>query len=498
MDVEDHFFANRNPTFFRHQLSKAIPHVSKSAKNMSRTDLNIFGQTVLDNVSNSARDPERSRSRHPKNRKQQSGTENGNQQAGTENGDQITTNQDKVASSILPANEDDTSIVVNQEEEVNCDGNNELIRQDRDGRTPVTVMDNRLNLVEDQEVEFAQIQNQSDFIFPFQDADILEVNCNKIGGNDTVLDANDSPRILLENGNQGEQSGNSNNKDTPIISVGSSQDVPASSHADPCNSITCTCILEQEIQQVLKDEPFIPFVYAATTVTARRHLWDDMLSLSSSVSGPWLDIGDFNAVIGAYKKSGGVIPSAVSCKEFQSMSDSCNLIHMPTSGSLFTWTNCSASPFRIEMHLDRSHYNLSWLDVWPSSYCLTLPRTVSDHNPLIFNGLQHSSYGSKPFRFHNMWFEHGHFKDIVTSSWLSSPSCICPMKSLITKLKYLKGYLKSWNFSIFGDVHLKDAMSTYIVNYFEQLYSSEASVNQHMDILSHIPHLVTDNDNENL
>ncbi|KAK2658629.1 hypothetical protein Ddye_005162 [Dipteronia dyeriana] len=44
----------------------------------------------------------------------------------------------------------------------------------------------------------------------------------------------------------------------------------------------------------------------------------------------------------------------------------------------------------------------------------------------------------------------------------------------------------------------QDALSTYIVNYFEQLYSFKAFVNQHMDILSHIPHLVTDIDNENL
>ncbi|KAK3205108.1 hypothetical protein Dsin_019154 [Dipteronia sinensis] len=159
--------------------------------------------------------------------------------------------------------------------------------------------------------------------------------------------------------------------------------------------------------------------------SARRHLWDDMLSLSSSVSSHWLAIGDFNAVIGAHEKSGGVIPSVVSCNEFQFMSDNYNLIHMPTSGSLFTWMNCSASHFRIEIRLDRSLYNPSWLDVWPSSYCLTLPRTVSDHNPFIFNGC-----------------------------------------------------LKSWNFSVFGDVHLKvSSLKQKLSDVQESIQTERASQN---------------------
>ncbi|KAK2655736.1 hypothetical protein Ddye_008788 [Dipteronia dyeriana] len=41
---------------------------------------------------------------------------------------------------------DDTSSAVNQEDRVNCHGNKKSIRQDRDGRTSITILDNELNL----------------------------------------------------------------------------------------------------------------------------------------------------------------------------------------------------------------------------------------------------------------------------------------------------------------------------------------------------------------
>ena len=111
---------------------------------------NMFGHDATKcrlNVSNSARDRGRSCPCQPKSR---------NQQASTENDNHITTNQDRVADLILPANRD--HIVVNHEGKVNGDGNEEPLRQDRDCRTPMT--NNEINLVEDQDTEFVPIQNQ--------------------------------------------------------------------------------------------------------------------------------------------------------------------------------------------------------------------------------------------------------------------------------------------------------------------------------------------------
>ncbi|KAK1584668.1 hypothetical protein Q3G72_035023 [Acer saccharum] len=202
---------------------------------------------------------------------------------------------------------------------------------------------------------------------------------------------------------------------------------------------------------------WMTFVYAATTLYARRSLWVDFSLLSSSISGPWLALGDFNTIISAHENLGGVTPSKVSCTDFQNMFDNCNLIHMPASGSFYTWTNCTSSSFHIEMCHDSSLCNPGWLGAWPYSYCFTLARVVFDHNPIIFNGLHHTHSGSKPFKFHNMWLEHSSFKDVVYSSWLSTPSDHCPMRNLTCKLKVLKGCLKAWSHSVFVNVHTRVA-----------------------------------------
>ncbi|KAL5775465.1 hypothetical protein ACOSP7_013022 [Xanthoceras sorbifolium] len=114
------------------------------------------------------------------------------------------------------------------------------------------------------------------------------------------------------------------------------------------------------------------------------------------------------------------------------------------------------------MRLDRCMCNPSWLDKWSSSYCLTLAQTVSDHNPIIFNGIKHHVFGPKPFKLYSMWLEHNSFNDVVTSSWQSSPVASCPMRNLVGKLKALKGCLKNWNISVYGDVHAKVSCSRYL------------------------------------
>lgn len=95
--------------------------------------------------------------------------------------------------------------------------------------------------------------------------------------------------------------------------------------------LTVSCILDSV-------SCIITCVYAKTTVVARRRLWYDLAYVKSSfVKGPWAVIGDFNSVLGAHEKRGGVLPNANSCSEFQMMSSVCELVHLPTKGLSYTW-----------------------------------------------------------------------------------------------------------------------------------------------------------------
>ena len=107
----------------------------------------------------------------------------------------------------------------------------------------------------------------------------------------------------------------------------------------------------------------LSFVYASTNPYTRRQLWQNLSALSLN-GGPWMVIGYFNAVLGAHEKKGGCPPLQLACREFKQMSDSCNLIHLNTTGSPFTWSNGWRSRGHIELRLDRSLCNSEWLDNW--------------------------------------------------------------------------------------------------------------------------------------
>lgn len=198
----------------------------------------------------------------------------------------------------------------------------------------------------------------------------------------------------------------------------------------------------------------LSFVYASTNPYTRRQLWQNLSALSLN-GGPWMVIGDFNAVIGAHEKKGGCPPLQLACREFKQMSDSCNLIHLNTTGSPFTWSNGWRSRGHIELRLDRSLCNSEWLDNWSHTNCLTLPRLVSDHNPLLNIANKAVLAGPRPFRFHSMWLQHGSFQEVVFSCWNNTMVTGCPMFVVLAKLRALKECLKHWNKNVFGDIHSK-------------------------------------------
>ena len=61
---------------------------------------------------------------------------------------------------------------------------------------------------------------------------------------------------------------------------------------------------------------YIAAIYASTLYLKRRQLWADLTHLQGRFHGPWLFLGDFNAVMGAHEKRGRCPPSNLSCLDF--------------------------------------------------------------------------------------------------------------------------------------------------------------------------------------
>jgi hypothetical protein len=64
---------------------------------------------------------------------------------------------------------------------------------------------------------------------------------------------------------------------------------------------------------------YVAAVYAHTSYLIRRQLWADLTLLQSQYVGPWLFVGDFNAILGAHEKRGKRLPSKISCGRMQTI-----------------------------------------------------------------------------------------------------------------------------------------------------------------------------------
>lgn len=94
--------------------------------------------------------------------------------------------------------------------------------------------------------------------------------------------------------------------------------------------------------------------------------------------------------------------------------------------------------------LDRVFANVQWLDLFPNSKILHLPKTHSDHSPLLINlNSCRKPRGPRPFRLGKFWINHPSFKDVVKSCWIDN--------NLIQATNQLRDSSLSWSRTTFGD-----------------------------------------------
>ncbi|WJX66185.1 [histone H3]-lysine(4) N-trimethyltransferase [Trifolium repens] len=102
-------------------------------------------------------------------------------------------------------------------------------------------------------------------------------------------------------------------------------------------------------------------VYASTCYVKRRLLWAKLSELTSLHVLPWCYMGDFNVVLGMHEYSGTHSPDRLPMVEFQDWTSANDLLHLPTRGAWFTWTNGRKGNAHTKKRLDRITCNQAWL-----------------------------------------------------------------------------------------------------------------------------------------
>lgn len=217
---------------------------------------------------------------------------------------------------------------------------------------------------------------------------------------------------------------------------------------------------------------YIAAVYASTFYLKRRQLWADLTNLQRRFQGPWLFLGDFNAVLGAHEKRGCRPPPPLSCLDFLNWSNANLLTHLNTLGAFYSWTNGRLGTANVALRLDRAICNADWIHYWRKSSCSALVRHQSDHYPLHLTADFSLATRRSTLKFFKTWSSHADCIRLLVENWAKIFRGH-GMSRLQAKLRHMKKIYTHWNSTVFGDVDRQVRLAVDEVNRIQQLIDAD-------------------------
>ncbi|GAU23785.1 hypothetical protein TSUD_26930 [Trifolium subterraneum] len=186
-------------------------------------------------------------------------------------------------------------------------------------------------------------------------------------------------------------------------------------------------------------------VYAPCDPQGRVSLWN---VLSSNIQfypqAAWCILGDFNAIRSASERISRTRGSNYEDFEpFNHFIDRNALIDLPLGGRSFTWYRGDGLSMS---RLDRFLLSDFWLLSFPNCSQLALPRSLSDHCPILLC-IDVQDWGPKPLRMLKCWADIPGYGDFVKEKWPSFQIHGWSGYILKTKLKLIKSELRGWHLS---------------------------------------------------
>lgn len=132
-------------------------------------------------------------------------------------------------------------------------------------------------------------------------------------------------------------------------------------------------------------------------------------------------------------------------RDFQSVTQHCSLLDLPSHGPLYTWSNKRGDGI-ISKKLDRVLYSDFWLNAFPQPYSVFEGGGCSDHLRCRINLSSEIYRPKRPFKFVNPVADLENFLQMVSKYWNSSFPIFSSSSSLFRfskKLKALKPEIRS-------------------------------------------------------
>ncbi|KAF4367084.1 hypothetical protein F8388_006392 [Cannabis sativa] len=191
------------------------------------------------------------------------------------------------------------------------------------------------------------------------------------------------------------------------------------------------------------------FVYGPPVRGDRVDFWESLSLQVSSMSEPWVLLGDLNSLLNQSEKFGG---SLVSSGESHSLSDFLMLsggVDIGCIGNFFTWSNKRSLPYLIKERLDRVIGAPEWVINFPKAGVKALSIRASDHAPLVLDLLFDQENVHRPFRFLDAWTRDPSCFDVVRNAWNLAVRGVKSFQ-LVSRIANTRKMLAKWNREYFG------------------------------------------------
>ncbi|XP_056692237.1 uncharacterized protein [Spinacia oleracea] len=193
----------------------------------------------------------------------------------------------------------------------------------------------------------------------------------------------------------------------------------------------------------LGKEALVTGMHAPSTSAARHKYWRNMQADLPPPNTSWLVLGDLNEVTNQSEKKGGRQFRLSQCSDLVNFMDAGGLVDIGYNGCPYTWTNARQGLELIQERLDRALVNSVWLNNFPFTKVHHLPRTYSDHSPILISLTHSFRTGNYPFRCKEVWLTHPDFSKYFVNNWMP------PNEDFLKGKDNFNNTVGNWNYNIF-------------------------------------------------
>ncbi|XP_023925276.1 uncharacterized protein LOC112036673 [Quercus suber] len=205
--------------------------------------------------------------------------------------------------------------------------------------------------------------------------------------------------------------------------------------------------------KVMEDDGFGWFLsgfYGWSKACQKVKSWELPHYIRSVVDGPWVCIGDFNAIQNSTKKLSKRQPQYSQIDAFCDALDHCQLQDLGFIGYKYTWNNKRPGDPNTRLRLDKAMATMGRRARFPFSSVTHLPPHALDHLPFLLQvqgrkKLRHK--GQRGFKFEEAWLLSDECERVIKTAWETDSANVSDLGLAKQKIATCATELQAWGSS---------------------------------------------------